>query len=144
MIALTAWRNGDKANATAIVKYLKSMAQHDEENGMFWKRQGSGLFWYEQPIERQAMLIEAFNTITPEDTESINEMQLWLLKQKQTQNWGSTKATTEAVYALLLNNVVTDGKDDVTLKVGNTILPDATTEQEKGTGYFKNPGLRKR
>lgn len=137
MIALTAWRNGDKANATAIVKYLKSMAQHDEENGMFWKRQGSGLFWYEQPIERQAMLIEAFNTITPEDTESINEMQLWLLKQKQTQNWGSTKATTEAVYALLLNNVVTDGKDDVTLKVGNTILPDATTEQEKGTGYFK-------
>ena len=73
--------------AAQIVAHLKSMAQEDEENGMFWKRQGAGLFWHEQPIERQALLIEAFNTITPDDNESISKMQLWLLKQKQSQHW---------------------------------------------------------
>ena len=32
----------------------------------------------------------------------VDEMKRWLLRQKQTQSWSSTKATTEAVYALLL------------------------------------------
>ncbi len=99
MIALTAWRNGDQKVAKEIVAYLKSMAQHNEEMGMFWKKQGGGWFWYEHPVERQAMLIEAFHTITPEDAESLAQMQLWLLKQKQTQHWSTTKSTTEAIYA---------------------------------------------
>ncbi len=35
------------------------------------------------------------------DQKSVNDMKIWLLKQKQTQDWKTTKATTEAVYALL-------------------------------------------
>ena len=137
MIALTAWRNGDQKVAKEIVVHLKSMAQHDEEMGMFWKKQGGGWFWYEQPVERQAMLIEAFHTITPEDKESLAQMQLWLLKQKQTQHWGTTKSTTEAVYSLLLNKTLVADDKTVAVTVGNVRLPDETVQTEAGTGYFK-------
>ena len=137
MIALTAWRNGDQKVAREIVKYLKSMAQHNEEMGMFWKKQGGGWFWYEQPVERQAMLIEAFHTITPEDEESLAQMQLWLLKQKQTQHWSTTKSTTEAIYALLLNKTLVAEDKTVAVTVGNVRLPDESTQTEAGTGYFK-------
>ena len=137
MIALTAWRNGDQQVAKKIVAYLKSMAQHDEEMGMFWKKQGGGWFWYEQPVERQAMLIEAFHTITPEDAESLAQMQLWLLKQKQTQHWGTTKSTTEAVYSLLLNQTLVAEDKTVAVTVGSVLLPDENTQTEAGTGYFK-------
>jgi hypothetical protein len=137
MIALTAWRNGDQKVAKEIVAYLKSMAQHNEEMGMFWKKQGGGWFWYEQPVERQAMLIEAFHTITPEDAESLAQMQLWLLKQKQTQHWSTTKSTTEAIYALLLNKTLVAEDKTVAVTVGNVRLPDESTQTEAGTGYFK-------
>ena len=137
MIALTAWRNGDQKVAKEIVSYLKSMAQHNEEMGMFWKKQGGGWFWYEQPVERQAMLIEAFHTITPEDEESLAQMQLWLLKQKQTQHWGTTKSTTEAVYSLLLNQTLVAEDKTFSLTVGDVRLPDETVQSEAGTGYFK-------
>ena len=137
MIALTAWRNGDQKVAREIVTYLKSMAQHNEEMGMFWKKQGGGWFWYEQPVERQAMLIEAFHTITPEDAESLAQMQLWLLKQKQTQHWSTTKSTTEAIYALLLNKTLVAEDKTVMVTVGNVRLPNENTQTEAGTGYFK-------
>lgn len=137
MIALTAWRNGDQKVAKQIVAHLKGMAQHSEEMGMFWKKQGGGWFWYEQPVERQAMLIEAFHTITPEDAESLVQMQFWLLKQKQTQHWGTTKSTTEAVYALLLDKTLVADDKTVAVTVGNVRLPDETVQTEAGTGYFK-------
>ena len=137
MIALTAWRNGDQKVAKEIVAYLKSMAQHNEEMGMFWKKQGGGWFWYEHPVERQSMLIEAFHTITPEDEESLAQMQLWLLKQKQTQHWSTTKSTTEAIYALLLNKTLVAEDKTVSVTVGNVRLPDESIQTEAGTGYFK-------
>ena len=138
MIAFVCYRNGDTQLAKQIIADIKSMAQYSEEMGMFWKKAGYGYFWYEAPIERQALLIEAFNTIT-HDTESVEKMQLWLLKQKQTQSWPTTKSTTEAIYALLLNNTQLENTNSVQLTMGNwTYTEGADTEQaEAGTGYIK-------
>lgn len=139
MIALVCHRNGDTQLAKQIIAHIKSMAQYNEEMGMFWKKSGYGWFWYEAPIERQALLIEAFNTIT-HDTESVEKMQLWLLKQKQTQSWPTTKSTTEAIYALLLNNTQLENTNGVTLSLGNQWTyteGDGTEQAEAGTGYIK-------
>ncbi len=138
MIALVCQRNGDTQLAKQIIAHIKSMAQYNEEMGMFWKKAGYGYFWYEAPIERQALLIEAFNTIT-HDTESVEKMQLWLLKQKQTQSWPTTKSTTEAIYALLLNNTQLENTNGVKLTMGDwTYTEGSGTEQaEAGTGYIK-------
>jgi hypothetical protein len=46
-------------------------------------------------------MIEAFDEIM-QDAKAVEDCKVWLLKQKQTQNWKTTKATADAVYALLL------------------------------------------
>ena len=68
---------------------------------MYWKSNTAGWYWHEAPIETQALLIEAFSEITG-DKNTIEELQIWLLNNKRKQDWNTTKATTEATYALLL------------------------------------------
>ena len=68
-------------------------------------------------------------------------MKVWLLKNKQTKNWPTTKATTEAVYALLLQG--TDWlsvKDNTIIKIGDEkIMTKKLSENQKEaeTGYIK-------
>ncbi len=83
------------------------------------------------------MLIEAFDEVT-KDKASVEEMKLWLLSQKRVQDWGTTKATADAVYALLKtgNNWLNAGPE-VTIKAGEKTFSAATHRQEAGTGYFK-------
>jgi hypothetical protein len=62
---------------------------------------------------------------------------MWLIKTKQTTQWRTTKATTEAIYALLLNG--TDWlplNEQVTVKLGGKEVTPGQTP-EVGTGYFK-------
>lgn len=136
LTALVMYRNGEKDLAKQIMNHIKSLAQYSEEMGMWWKKEGYGYFWYEAPIERQALFIEAFHEIL-QDAESVEKMQLWLLKQKQTQNWGTTRATTEACYALMLNQTQILNEDDVQLQMGDWHYPNAETRAEAGSGYIK-------
>jgi len=139
MIALTLHRNGDTQIAKDILKSLKERSLNDEELGRYWKLT-SGYYWYQASTETQALLIEAFDEIT-QDRLTVEEMKLWLLKQKQTQDWRSTRATVEACNALLLtgsNLLASDKLVSVSLG-GQTIDPTTRedTEVEAGTGYFK-------
>ena len=101
MLALALGRTGDSKTPAVILKSLKETSIVSEELGMYWKDARRGWFWHEAPIERQALLIEAFQEIG-KDTKSVDELRTWLLKNKQTNRWESTKATAEACYALLL------------------------------------------
>ena len=83
------------------MKSLKENSITSEEMGMYWKENYDGFYWWEAPIECQALLIEAFDEVA-HDQQSVDDLKVWLLKSKQTQNWQTTKATTEACYALLL------------------------------------------
>jgi uncharacterized protein YfaS (alpha-2-macroglobulin family) len=119
---------------------LKERALHNEELGMWWKNDQWGWFWYQAPIETQALLIEAFNDVAG-DTASIDEMRTWLLKQKQTTNWKTTKATAEACYALLISGTEwlnTEQLAEITIG-GNKLDPNKLdgVKVEAGTGYFK-------
>lgn len=93
-------RTGDPKTARDILASLKERARQSDELGMYWPQNQSGTYWYQAPIETQAYLIEAFGVIGKDET-SVQAMKKWLLRQKQTQSWPSTKATTEAVHALL-------------------------------------------
>jgi len=68
----------------------------------------------------------------------VDDLKTWLLKQKQVQNWKTTKATAEAVYALLLNgsNWLSEEKS-VTIQLGSTTINSNDVKTEAGTGYFK-------
>jgi uncharacterized protein YfaS (alpha-2-macroglobulin family) len=135
MIALSLHRTGKPATAKKIIAALKESAIENEELGMYWKDMNGGYYWYQAPVETQSVLIEAFTEISKDD-EAVANMKTWLLKNKQTNSWKTTKATADACYALLLNG----GKwieDDasVSIKLGEqTVSPDKV---EAGTGYFR-------
>jgi len=139
MVALALHRLDDKKTPTDIIASLKERALHSEEMGMYWRSE-TGYFWYQAPIETQALLIELFDEVT-NDRQAVNDMRIWLLKQKQTQDWKTTKATVEACYALLLRG--TDWLADdriVEVSLGGEKVDIAAkddTKPEAGTGYFK-------
>ena len=140
MIALVAQRNGVTNVATKIITSLKENAITNEELGMYWKENTASWYWYQAPIETQALLIEAFSEISG-DIKIIDELKVWLLKNKQTNRWKTTKATTEAVYALLLQGTdwlkVTDFVDITIGDQSINPLELEDTKVEAGTGYFK-------
>ena len=140
MMALYLNRLGNEKTALLIMRSLKEPALHSEEMGMYWRNEQRGWFWHQAPVETQALLIEAFDEVS-HDQKSVEEMKIWLLKQKQTQDWKTTKATTEAVYALLLRGSSLLASDkQVEITVGNEKVDPYRqdgSKPEAGTGYFK-------
>jgi uncharacterized protein YfaS (alpha-2-macroglobulin family) len=140
MIALALFRLDDKKTADSIIKSIKENAVFNDEMGMYFKQE-NGWYWYQAPIETQALLIEAFDEIL-HDENSVDQMKVWLLKQKQVQDWGTTKATADACYALLLRGEdwLSENKH-ATIKIGNQIIDQSKLEgadkPEVGTGYFR-------
>ncbi len=138
MIALVLNRTDDAKTPAAILKSLKETSITNEELGMYWKDQVNGWFWYQAPIETQALLIEAFQEVG-KDTKTVDDLRTWLLKNKQTNNWKTTKATAEACYALLLQGTEWLSSEPVVeIKLGSsTTIKSTDAGQEAGTGYFK-------
>ncbi|WP_198666813.1 alpha-2-macroglobulin family protein [Taibaiella helva] len=136
-IALALHRFDEKQTAAQVMASLKETSTNKEEMGMYWASMPSGYWWYEAPVESQSLLIEAFAEVS-KDPVSVDAMKVWLLKQKQTQNWKTTKATADACYALLL-----EGSDwlsaepVVTINLGSETIRSAEIKTEAGTGYFK-------
>ncbi|MBE7644455.1 alpha-2-macroglobulin [Tenacibaculum finnmarkense genomovar ulcerans] len=139
-MSLIQFRNNNKTLASKILKSLKENSITSDELGMYWKSNVAGYYSYQAPIETQSLLIEAFSEIE-NDTKTVDNLKIWLLKNKQTNRWKTTKATTEAVYALLLQGSdwlsITDMVD---VKIGNNKIEASKLENvkvEAGTGYFK-------
>lgn len=140
MMALTLKRTKETSIADKIITSLKQNAINSEELGMYWKaNENGGWYWYQAPVETQALLIEAFTEVA-NDTKSVDEMKVWLLKQKQTTSWKSTKATAEACYALLLQGKDWTKSDKlVEVKMNNKVIDPTKLNAvvEPGTGYYK-------
>jgi hypothetical protein len=141
MIALALYRTGDKTIPNDIVKSLKENALFHDELGMYWKENVPGYYWYQAPIETHSLLLEVFNEIA-KDKKLVDELRIWLLKQKQVQDWKTTKATAEACYALLLtgSDWTQTTADNIEIKLGDIQFNPSKVpglKVEAGTGYFK-------
>lgn len=124
-----------------IIKSLKERSFFTEEMGRYWN-EGNGYFWYQLPIERQAALIELFIE-SGEKSEYVDQMKVWLIKNKQTNHWSTSKGTASAIYALLIqgeeggiNNWVTESTTPI-VKVGKETLDVSVQKAQAGTGYIK-------
>jgi uncharacterized protein YfaS (alpha-2-macroglobulin family) len=144
-LALALKRFGDDKTAKAIMRSIKERSVTDEEMGMFWREAEMNWWWYRAPIETQALMIEAFEEVM-DDSEAVESCRVWLLKQKQTQNWKTTKATADAVYSLLLRGSDILADDElVQMTLGDlNITPEPGAEGvEAGTGFYeKRFGLK--
>lgn len=143
-IGLIGQRMDLKPLSQKILASLKERALESEELGMYWKYQ-SGYFWYESPIETHTALMEFFAEMGEE--EMLNELKIWLLKNKQTNAWPTTKTTAEAIWALLRTS---DGSNplmeeelvdikfpDLSKSNYADKLEAAQASAEKGTGQFE-------
>jgi hypothetical protein len=139
-VALALQRSGDAETARLITRSLRETARNDPESGMSWPAgQGDGWAWWQAPVESQALIIEAFREID-NDWQAVEDCKVWLIRQKQVRQWGSTKATVDAIQALLGNRP--DGVSDVTtgplLRIslgGNEVRP---ANVEAGTGFYEH------
>lgn len=133
-------RAGKTTAAQKILEGIKQTAVVSEENGMYWKNNVNSWYWFASDIETHALAIETFSEVS-NDPQTVEELKIWLLKNKRTTRWKSTKATADASYALLLQ-----GGDWLSVQENNTITWGGapiseklleTTTKEAGTGYFK-------
>ena len=137
MLALTLQRSGNKNVASDIITSLQQTAITSPELGMYWKENQAGYYWHQAPIETQALLIEAFSECTTNQV-VINNLKQWLLINKQTNNWPTTKATATACYALLLQGAnFASNTAVVQIKIGSNSIDFNSELAQAGTGYNK-------
>ena len=134
LTAIAMERYGKTDIAKQIIRSLKEYSTITPEMGMYWANNRSSLFT-NSAIQTHVAVMSAFREIEGNSTDT-ELMKQWLLRQKQTQSWGSTPTTIDAVYALLLtgNNQLAS-PEDLSVKLGNknlNISPEETT-----LGYIK-------
>ncbi|MDR0193536.1 MAG: hypothetical protein LBI73_00310 [Myroides sp.] len=136
--ATIAKRLGLNKTAQEVAKYIVEAAVESEDLGMYWKENTAGWLWYQSPIETQVAIMEALNEVDGEKyAKQIELMKVWLMKNKQTTSWGSSKATTKAVYAMLnIGKSWMDSDKGVEVKVAGYPI-DVNTEAQMGSGYIK-------
>jgi len=122
-----------------VEKSLTERSFYSDELGRYWNI-GNGFNWHELPIESHAMLIEFFSA-TNANRDFVEDMKIWLLKNKQTNHWKTTKATSAAIYALLIQGEKSgmigwiEETASSEIKIGNALIDQSG--KEAGTGYFK-------
>ncbi len=134
-IAMGLWKLGDNSTPRDIMASIRERSQSSDELGMFWGEDEQSWWWYRAPIETQALMIEAFGSIM-NDEKAVEDCKVWLLKQKETQDWKTTKATADSIYALICKGEdLLAGEDLVEVSVGGTKVEPGRIEE--GTGFYE-------
>lgn len=130
--------SGHSDKAAELLRSVKEYSVFNEEMGRYFDTPKAYYSWYDYRIPTQTAVIEALQTITPEDVTTIKEMQRWLLQSKRTQGWDTPLNSVDAVYAFMngnKDNMFTTVTHQPVLKVNGSKLelPRATA----GLGYVK-------
>ena len=136
---------GRKKEAQEFIASLKEHLTKTDEQGMFFAFNENPYTWGGMKMQAHVDVMEALE-LTGGNNDTVEEMKLWLLKQKQTQQWNSPVATADAVYALLMKGVnLLDNQGDVRIVIAKEVLetvsPSKTTVP--GLGYIKRSFTQK-
>jgi TonB-dependent SusC/RagA subfamily outer membrane receptor len=140
LVSLIANRNGNEKISGEIYRSLKEKSTTSEEMGMYWKDNKPAWYWFQSPVQTHATLIEVFDEMGADES-TMDDLKLWLIKNKQTNSWKTTKATTNAIYAILStgNNWIVED-EAVKVTIGDQLIDPKKLENikiEAGSGYFK-------
>ena len=121
-------------------EYLQSVneyAVYREEMGRYYDTRRALYSWRNYKIPTQVSVIEALQMLKPNDKQTIEELQRWLLMSKRTQSWNTPVNTVDAVYAFMKGNESNWNRkaENAVLKLDGKLLPmpqDSTT-----LGYIK-------
>lgn len=121
-------------------EYLQSVneyAVYRKEMGRYYDTRKALYSWRNYKIPTQVSVIEAMQMLKPNDKQTIEELQRWLLMSKRTQVWDTPVNTVDAVYAFMKGNESNWSRkaENAVLKLDGKLLPmpqDSTT-----LGYVK-------
>jgi hypothetical protein len=134
-------------NNKTYIKSLKEYTVYREDMGRYYDTDRALYSWRDYRIPTQVAAIEALQHLTPDDTQTIEEMQRWLLQEKRTQAWDTPVNSVEAVYAFLngrsqllstdapLSTLTIDGQPLSASSVAGGIATDS--QPTAGLGYVK-------
>lgn len=133
MAAVILSRYGYKSNAQKLLASIKEKAIKGERGEWFYKTV-VGPYWYHAPIERHVVVLEATRELEP-GSNMIAGMENWLISQKRTQHWQTTRATVIAVYGLAVSqrNLFAQQRPDQIKVGGKKLVPSKTVS---GSGFF--------
>jgi hypothetical protein len=149
-LAIALVRSGDRETARSIVDSLRQRAvdadvapgaEKESWQGMWWRdRHPSWWSWASAPIATQTIMIEAFDEVAG-DAAAVEALKVWLLSQKRTSAWPGSRATADAVGALLgRGDDLLGPRELVQVTVGGeAVVPD---DVEAGTGFFETRLVR--
>ena len=125
---------GNIDKAKQLIRSIKEYSVYTESMGRYFDTNSAGYSWCDYKIPTEVMAIEAINTVTPDDKETISEMQQWLLQEKRTTSWNTPINSVNAIYAF--SNI---GDKKYSTEVNDIVkINDIRLKQaEAGTGYVK-------
>ena len=127
-------------NNKTYAKSLKEYTVYREDMGRYYDTPRALYSWRDYRIPTQVAVMEAIQLLTPEETQTIEEMQRWLLQEKRNQAWDTPINSVNAVYAFMntpsSQNTLSAMTSLTTLKVdGQTV---ETSKATAGIGYVKS------
>ena len=125
----------DPKRAQEYAQSIREYTVYREDLGRYFDTPRAGYSWYDYTIPTQVMAIEALQRLAPDDRQTIEEMQRWILQQKRTQAWDTPINSVNAVYAFLHGGSLKLGEAQAVVNVdGHPLdLPKATA----AVGYVK-------
>ncbi len=99
-LALTLQRAGREADARLVFAAVMDAALTDPDLGTYWAPEDRAWLWYNDTVEAHAFALRVLTEIAPADPRRQGLAQ-WLLLNKKLGHWKSTRATAEAIYALV-------------------------------------------
>ena len=120
--AVVLQKAGRQADAKAFIASLKEYSTQTDELGMFFAFNEDPYSWSGLKVPAHVAVMEAMD-VAGDEANAVEEMKLWLLKQKQTQQWNSPVSTVNAVYALLYRgSSLIENQGDVRITLGGKVM----------------------
>ena len=138
VLAKNCQQNADyREKAGEYLQSVNEYAVYSEEMGRYYDTRKALYSWRNYKIPTQVSVIEAMQMLKPNDKQTIEELQRWLLMSKRTQVWDTPVNTVDAVYAFMKGNESNWNRkaENAVLKLDGKLLPmpqDSTT-----LGYVK-------
>ena len=138
VLAKNCQQNADyREKAGEYLQSVNEYAVYREEMGRYYDTRKALYSWRNYKIPTQVSVIEAMQMLKPNDKQTIEELQRWLLMSKRTQVWDTPVNTVDAVYAFMKGNESNWNRkaENAVLKLDGKLLPmpqDSTT-----LGYVK-------
>ena len=137
LAAIVVHKAGKKELAVKFLDSLKEFLTSDSENGAFFAFNANPSYWHTMKVPAHVLVMEAFHTVQPDNLGLMEDLKLWLIRQKQAGQWGNPIATADAVYAILMygENLIGQ-RADLKIKIDDYILK-LSKDRMKGTEYLK-------